>query len=799
MPKINNKYDRTHLRNMALMDKRIKLIYSKAAEEAAKIGVSLRSFNPDKVFSFDDYPETKKMIDELTNSLHNSMEAAVVNGVRSSWTLSNNKNNALSQRVFGDNIGNLTKEQYARYFSSNGAALDAFLLRKQNGLNLSERVWRYTNDFRNEIEMGLDLGIRSGKDAPSMARELKQYLQYPDKLFRRVRDEHGQLQLSKAAAKFHPGRGVYRSSYKNARRLASTEINMAYRTSDYLRWQQMDFVVGIEVKTSNNHTLLGSDGKPHEFLDICDALAGKYPKDFKFTGWHPHCRCHAEPILKTEEEMDEDTDRILNGEDTTNESVNKVEDVPQAFKDHIEKYSDTIKAVDNARLPYYVQDNRARVNEVLGIAVKESIVSVEKAKEYAAIEKALGITQGEVMSFEEANEMRGNPHYAEDEAYRVNCQTCVVANELRRRGFPVEALPNLKGSALEELSQATEKAWVNELGNTPTSRRIGATAITKRNKWSGKTWQVFEKTCSNRSQLVKALESEITEDGRYHISWLWNKSNSGHIITVEKIGNTFRYYDPQSGQVIAKFVDYIKDIDLNRGIKLLRVDNLMPNPEVCTKVLTKAGSKSIVGGVTGDNIVGSVDSSNGIVSLIKKYYTVGTNKEKVEILKQITTDKSFKRLNYHSSKDGSIFGINMSSFDKVLKEKEMPKNLTLAKKLVANKMDVYFLPNPSDSTSADFILQRKGKMYYLEGKTLNGKNSLDHLLNKGAKQAERICVDIVGTTNTNYISENIKKAFEQSGSLKEILLFNGSKLVTVNEKQVQTPNFKSWFKKLWEH
>jgi hypothetical protein len=211
------------------------------------------------------------------------------------------------------------------------------------------------------------LGIRSGKDAPAMARELKQYLQYPDKLFRRVRDEHGQLQLSKAAAEFHPGRGVYRSSYKNARRLASTEINMAYQTSDYLRWQQMDFVVGIEVKTSNNHTLLGSDGKPHEFLDICDALAGKYPKDFKFTGWHPHCRCHAEPILKTEEEMDEDTDRILKGEDTTNESENKVEDVPQAFKDHVLKYGERIENTAPGRLPYYIQDNRKRVDKLLGL------------------------------------------------------------------------------------------------------------------------------------------------------------------------------------------------------------------------------------------------------------------------------------------------------------------------------------------------------------------------------------------------------------------------------------------------
>lgn len=31
--------------------------------------------------------------------------------------------------------------------------------------------------------------------------------------------------------------------------------------------------------------------------DICDELAGIYPKGFKFTGWHPNCRCHTETIL----------------------------------------------------------------------------------------------------------------------------------------------------------------------------------------------------------------------------------------------------------------------------------------------------------------------------------------------------------------------------------------------------------------------------------------------------------------------------------------------------------------------
>ena len=59
------------------------------------------------------------------------------------------------------------------------------------------------------------------------------------------------------------------------------------------RWQQMDFVVGQEIHLSGNHTCKGKDGKPHKFEDMCDKLAGKYPKDFKFTSWHPHCRCYA--------------------------------------------------------------------------------------------------------------------------------------------------------------------------------------------------------------------------------------------------------------------------------------------------------------------------------------------------------------------------------------------------------------------------------------------------------------------------------------------------------------------------
>lgn len=360
MPKPTD-YDKTHLRNMAAIGTRIDRIFKKATEEAAKIGVSIKAALPDdRIFSFADFPETKKQIERLLTALQQSMETTIVNGVRSAWTLSNNKNNALVSRIFGDRVGDLSKEQYRRYFSTNGDALDAFLQRKEQGLNLSDRVWRYTTEFKREIELGLDLGIRTGESAAGMTRSLRQYLQHPDKLFRRVRDKHGNLKLSKAAKAFHPGRGVYRSSYKNARRLAATETNIAYRTSDHLRWQQMEFVVGIEIKLSNNHTL---NGVP--LTDICDTLKGKYPKDFKFVGWHPHCRCHAVTVLKTDDEMAEDTRRILDGKEPTKTSTNTVRDVPPAFKSWVEDHAERIELGGN--LPYFLQDNQKRVDRILGI------------------------------------------------------------------------------------------------------------------------------------------------------------------------------------------------------------------------------------------------------------------------------------------------------------------------------------------------------------------------------------------------------------------------------------------------
>lgn len=350
MPRVNDPYERQHIANLAKYGRLIDEIFRAATREAAAIGSTVSDFDPSRVFSFDDYPITHERVRTLLSRLQSGVETAIVNGVEAEWTLANNKCSALSQLVFGNNIGRLTQAQYRRYFSSNDEARQAFLARKEQGLNLSERVWRYANDFRKDIELGLDVGIRSGLDADAMSRELRTFLQQPERLFRRVRDEHGNLVLSQRASEYHPGQGVYRSSYKNARRLAVTETNMAYRTAEYDRIQGLDFVVGIEIRLSNNHTC---NGIP--LTDICDDLKGRYPKDFKFTGWHPNCRCHVITILKTEAELMEENRAILAGEEPSHDSVNAVSDVPDNFKDWIVRNEDRIKRARS--IPYFMRDN----------------------------------------------------------------------------------------------------------------------------------------------------------------------------------------------------------------------------------------------------------------------------------------------------------------------------------------------------------------------------------------------------------------------------------------------------------
>ena len=577
-----NKYDNEHMGNLSAYEKQVDRLYRQIIQQVATIGISISGdFNPDKLFSFDDYPTIRKRIEKLLSALQNVLSAIILNGIDSEWTLANNKNSELSRMVFGDNIGKLSEEQYSKYFSTNDNARVAFKKRKENGLSLSDRVWRYTNQFKSEIELALDLGIRSGLSADEMTQDLRDYLRYPDKLFRRVRDEHGQLQLSKRAAAFHPGQGVYRSSYKNARRLAATETNMAYMTADYERWQQLDFVVGIEIRLSNNHTL---NGEP--FVDICDELKGRYPKDFKFTGWHPHCRCHAITILKTDEEIAEDTQKILSGEKLDGNSVNRVDDVPDNFKKWLQ--DNEARAKRSYSMPYFIRDNEKYLPDnyknlyamkkpydtyeeyeaAMRYNKKYSGFSADIARNNRELSEVLPVLQGKIMNFTEADGNRCNPKFtienAKELGYWHNCQTCTVCYELRRRGFNVEATPNKDWEILK---------FFKDKGISASERFLNIDGTKIKRKISGYD---VEDTIASKQAFI---ENVAKDTGRYEVYCAW-KGNlpEAHVFIVERQpdGNLL-WFDPQSGRHGAPFSDFLKKAR-RFNIAVTRIDDKIINP-----------------------------------------------------------------------------------------------------------------------------------------------------------------------------------------------------------------------------
>lgn len=330
----------------------IQQVYDKIAKEAARYAV-LSGADPKHQFSFDDYPLSKEAIKNLQLSLIHEITGIIMRGTSDEWKESNIVQDLVARKVLTVYTGTskLGKE-YSRYFETNPDVLKAFQERKDRGLNMSTRVWNLSEQYKYELEDAITAAIAPGTSAMQLAAQVKQYLKAPDKRFRRIKEKiaDGTIKwnLSNPAKSYNPGRGLYRSSARNAQRLARTEINMAYRTAEQTRWKQFDFVVGYEIKTTQNG---------HHVEDICDDLAGKYPKTFKFMGWHPQCMCYSIPILKTEDEFWAD-DYV--------KSINEVTDVPQGFKDWIRDNKDRINAAEKrGNLPYFIRDNRGEVEKIL--------------------------------------------------------------------------------------------------------------------------------------------------------------------------------------------------------------------------------------------------------------------------------------------------------------------------------------------------------------------------------------------------------------------------------------------------
>lgn len=522
---------------------------------------------------------------ELLN-LESMLYANISAFQKDGWDRAERKNDDfISQFIKGMSISSATKDGMFAH------SLSAFETLKNdidaNGFKLSDRVWNITQQTKSQLEFYLDSGVVAGRNANGISSDIRQILQNPQKRFRRIRNEKGELVLSQPMKNYHPGQGVYRSAYKNALRTSATTTNIAYRSADYERWSKQDFILGIEVHRSANN---------RGPCKICDAMVGKYPKTFKFTGFHPFCICFATPITMEPEDF---ADFLLN--DTVPQGQT-ITDIPQAAKDFVSENKDGLQSA------FWYKDNFTNdgglQREIVSQPITNEVIKVSKPKRIktdaekndiqkrwedrfvrnfnqAKIEQKIGVKKGKEMTFEEANELRGNINYGKASEYSVNCQSCVVANELRRRGYNVTALPNLQktGNIPYELSMRTNWAWIDP-----------KTMVMPKKQTAGGIYDIT-RSGALKSKSIKELTKELVElvkePGRYHIDFAWKGKNSGHIITLEKLHNgKIIIYDPQTGKM-KNWRELSKEISLRYGVSVLRVDNLLVNTDIIDGIVKK--------------------------------------------------------------------------------------------------------------------------------------------------------------------------------------------------------------------
>ena len=157
-----------------------------------------------------------------------------------------------------------------------------------------------------------------------------------------------------------------------------------------------------------------------------------------------------------------------------------------------------------------------------------------------------------------------NPRHSYDyREYSQNCQRCVVAYELRRRGYDVTAQPTFPGDDLSRIAY------------TDTKNNIYAA------KWRGafknaKTENVGVRGNNSRAEkeVIQNIENKMHGygNGSRAVIQILYRGGGGHVFNVENQNGRVTYVEAQTGQIkdIAKTMTSVKTDSVN----IVRVDNL---------------------------------------------------------------------------------------------------------------------------------------------------------------------------------------------------------------------------------
>ena len=369
MPKkLTSKQQKEQLNNLfAVYNKRLGRLYSDYVKKLTSLGYGEDVLEDDALFNFDNFPQLKARLNDIFNDYYQNSLLCYKSGITDGVALAYNHDEMVigGYSVLTDKAIRVARDTAAATFIANR-------LKTKNGLNLAQTVWNYCQQTKSEFEMAMSNtiadGIKKGSSAEEIGKSIRKYLNDPDMMYRRYHTIKVQKNGKKkdvvtwrrrriidGKVRFveepleKVGMGVYRSSRKNALRVARTEINAAYHKARNERWQNEPFVIGQYIHVSPQHNI----------DDICNDLEGRYPKDYVWISWHPQCICTSDPITIQGEEKKEFYKRLMAGEDMSNYvSPFAVLTMPEKYNQYIKDNSEAIvKAGMRGKLAWHLQDN----------------------------------------------------------------------------------------------------------------------------------------------------------------------------------------------------------------------------------------------------------------------------------------------------------------------------------------------------------------------------------------------------------------------------------------------------------
>lgn len=424
----------------AAYNRRLGMLYSDFIKKLTSLDYGEDVLEDDVLFNFDNFPNLKRRLDDIFKDYYAKnllcYESGITDGVALGY--SHDKADLGSLSILSDKALSVARK----------VAADTFIasrLKSAKGLNLAQTIWNYCQQTKSEFEVAMSNvladGLKKGTSAETLGRHIRQYLNDPDRMYRRYhtvqRLANGQKKdvvtwrrkrVINGKVRFveepleKVGRGVYRSSRMNALRVARTEINSAYHNARNERWANEPFIIGQYIHLSPQHD-------PEKDEDICDELQGYYPKGFKWSGWHPNCMCTSDPIMVYGEERKALIRRLMNGEDISDYvSPNRVKDVPEQYRRYIETNSEKIvSAFKRDKLAWHLANNKsywvkylsASERKQIGVNAmsrRETIQDIAKARhekrDAAKIQKNWTLRRS-AMYMERMNEVIGHLSYSD--------------------------------------------------------------------------------------------------------------------------------------------------------------------------------------------------------------------------------------------------------------------------------------------------------------------------------------------------------------------------------------------------